>query len=141
MTLIHKITTNERFAELLKRLLLLAAAGAALSIIAASSADAADVGGWTNQWARNYANTRPWHGGYSYTPYAMPTALVVPPNSHMETVHSWGVSQNLMYPIYHQYGRNAPSYGVPGLGGFRGTPHWPSHTDQFGTYYVRSPWR
>jgi hypothetical protein len=29
----------------------------------------------------------------------MPSAMVVPPNAHMETVHSWGVSQNLMYPM------------------------------------------
>jgi hypothetical protein len=24
--------------------------------------------------------------------------------------------------------------------GFLGTPNWPSHTDQYGVYYVRGPW-
>lgn len=27
-----------------------------------------------------------------------------------------------------------------GGGMFQATPYWPSHTDQFGVYPVRSPW-
>ncbi len=124
----------------MKRFLLAGAAAIALALIAGSSADAVDVYGRTNTWARNFANNRPWHGQYAYTQYGMPVALVVPPTAHMETVNSWGVSQNTMYPIYHQYGRSAPAFGVPGRGGFYPTPQWPSHTDQFGVYYVRGPW-
>lgn len=125
---------------MIKQFLLIGAAAVALALIAASNADAVDIYGRTNAHARNFAANRPWHGQYSYTPYGMPTALVVPPNAHMETVHAWGVSQNTMYPIYHQYGRSVPAFGVPGTGGFYRTPAWPSHTDQFGVYYVRGPW-
>ena len=125
---------------MLKRFLLAGAAALMLAMVAASSADAVDIYGRTDVWAQNFATMRPWHGMYAYTPYASPTALVVPPTAHMETVQGWGVSQNLMYPIYHQYGRTAPPYGYPGRVGFYGTPWWPSHTDQFGVYHVRGPW-
>jgi hypothetical protein len=91
--------------------------------------------------SRNFAQSRQWHGGYYYQPYAQPTALVVPPNVTHETVYSWGVSQNLMFPLHHQFGRNLNSPGAAGPGAFRPTPYWPSHTDQFGVYYVRGPWR
>lgn len=89
-------------------------------------------------WARNYSMNRPWHGDYYYLPYGQPTALVVPPTSTMQQNYSWGVSQNTMTPIYHQFGRSAPI--TPGYGRFFGTPRWPSHTDQFGVYPVRAPW-
>lgn len=89
-------------------------------------------------WAQNYSMNRPWHGQYYYLPYGQPTALVVPPTSTMQQNYSWGVSQNTMTPIYHQYGRSAPI--VPSYGRFFGTPRWPSHTDQFGVYPVRAPW-
>lgn len=89
-------------------------------------------------WAQNYAMGRPWHGQYYYLPYGQPTALVVPPTATMQQNYSWGVSQNTMTPIYHQYGRSAPL--TPGYGRFFGTPRWPSHTDQFGVYPVRAPW-
>jgi hypothetical protein len=88
-------------------------------------------------WARQHANGRPWHGQYYYLPYGAPTALVVPPRSMMQQNYSWGVSQNTMTPIYHQYGNS----GIPsGGGGFYATPVWPSHTRQFGVYPVRAPW-
>lgn len=90
-----------------------------------------------NVWAQQYANQRPWHGDYYYLPYGAPTALVVPPNSMMQQNYSWGVSQNTMTPIYHQYG---PTPTAPGGGAFYGTPIWPSHTRQFGVYPVRAPW-
>ena len=53
--------------------------------------------------------------------------------------YSWGVGQNVMQPIHHQFGRSANSPRAA-RGRFHGTPTWPSHTDQFGTYYVRGPW-
>ncbi len=98
---------------MIKQFILFGAAAVALAVVAASNADAFDLYGRTNAHARNFAANRPWHGQYRYTPYGQPTTLVVPPNAHMETVHSWGVSQNTMYPIYHQFGRSVPAYGVP----------------------------
>jgi hypothetical protein len=58
----------------------------------------------------------------------------------MQTRWGWGVSQNTMTPIYHQYRRNYP--GGLDFGGepMYPTPYWPSHTDQFGVFYVRGPW-
>jgi len=90
---------------------------------------------------RYYASQRPWHGPWAYTPYGMPTALVVPPNSKMQTSYAWGVAQSEMVPIYHQFYRNFPGEGA-GYSGYGGlpTPYWPSHTDQFGVYPVRGPW-
>ena len=88
-------------------------------------------------WAQRYAAGQPWHGQYYYLPYGQPTALVVPPNAAMQQNYSWGVSQNTMTPIYHQYGYAAePSAG----GAFYATPRWPSNTRQFGVYPVRGPW-
>jgi len=88
-------------------------------------------------WAQQAASSQPWHGQYYYQSYGQPTALVVPPNSMMQQNYSWGVSQNTMTPIYHQFGAAAvPSAG----GGFYATPRWPSNTNQFGVYPVRAPW-
>ena len=88
-------------------------------------------------WAQTHAAGQPWHGNYYYLPYGQPTALVVPPTAVMQQNYSWGVSQNTMTPIYHQYGASAmPSSG----GAFYATPRWPSSTRQFGVYPVRSPW-
>lgn len=73
--------------------------------------------------------------------WGQPTALVTPPTAHMRQTYSWGVSQNLMYPIHHQFGRSVNSPGAASKGAFRKTPWpWPSNTDQFGYYYVRGPW-
>jgi hypothetical protein len=88
-------------------------------------------------WAQQAAAGQPWHGQYYYLPYGQPTALVVPPTAAMQQNYSWGVSQNTMTPIYHQYGATA----VPSAGGaFYATPRWPSNTGQFGVYPVRAPW-
>jgi hypothetical protein len=88
-------------------------------------------------WAQEAAAVQPWHGQYYYLPYGQPTALVVPPTAAMQQNYSWGVSQNTMTPIYHQYGAAA----VPSAGGaFYATPRWPSSTRQFGVYPVRAPW-
>jgi len=89
---------------------------------------------------RYYASQRPWHGPWAYTPYGMPTALVVPPTSKFHTSYAWGVAQTEMVPIYHQFGTQFPGdVGYRGYGGLP-TPYWPSHTDQFGVYPVRGPW-
>lgn len=88
-------------------------------------------------WAQRAAATQPWHGQYYYLPYGQPTALVVPPTSVTQQNYSWGVSQNTMTPIYHQFGAAA----IPSSGGaFYATPRWPSNTNQFGLYPVRAPW-
>lgn len=93
---------------------------------------------WGDYWARNQAAQRPWHGGYYWMRTGQPTALVVPPVVTMQQNYSWGVSQNTMTPVYHQFG-GVPPNGAGG-GTFRGTPYWPTHTDQFGVYPVRGPW-
>lgn len=104
------------------------------------TASGSDIYGMTHVWNLNYAQNRPWHGNYYNQSYGHPTALVVPPTVSMRQTYSWGVSQNLTHPVYHQYGRNASSPGAAGRGQFQPTPNWPSHTDQFGVYYVRGPW-
>jgi hypothetical protein len=88
-------------------------------------------------WAQKHASRQPWHGDYYNLQYGAPVALVVPPNSMMQQNYSWGVSQNTMTPIHHQYG---PTQTAGGGGAFYGTPVWPSHTRQFGVYPVRAPW-
>ena len=117
-----------------------AALAVAATMVDSSSAEATDPYTVTHAWAYNYAAQRPWHGGYQHIQYGQPLALVVPPTAHMRQTHSWGVSQNLNHPIYHQYGRNNPGYGYAPAQGFQHTPGWPSHSDQFGVYYVRGPW-
>ena len=89
-------------------------------------------------WARNQAMQTPWHGEYYYLKTGQPTALIVPPNVTMQSNHSWGVSQNTMTPVYHQFGGNAPTGGGGGV--FKATPYAPSHSSQFGVYPVRGPW-
>jgi len=84
----------------------------------------------------------PWHGQYNYSQWGRPVALVVPPTAGRQSSWSWGVGNTTSTPIYHQYGRQYPGAAgtLPGGGGFQRTPQWPSHTDQFGVYYARSPW-
>ncbi len=104
----------------------------------------ADAGGRryiANRWGERFARTMPWHGDYYYAPWGAPTALVVPPTANMQTSLSWGVSQSSMMPIYHQFSRPYPGEGAGAGNTFQPTPRWPSHTDQFGVYYVRGPWR
>ena len=89
-------------------------------------------------WARNQSMQKPWHGEYYYLKTGQPTALIVPPTVTMQSNHSWGVSQNTMTPVYHQFGGNAPAGGGGGI--FKATPYAPSHSNQFGVYPVRGPW-
>ena len=123
-----------------RKLILLTGVFVAAFVSAGSEAKASDPYAMAQVWAYNFSMNRPWHGGYYAQAYASPTAVVVPPTAHMRQTFSWGVSQNLMYPIHHQFGRSANSPGAAPAGTFRPTPPWPSHTDQFGYYYVRGPW-
>ena len=114
----------------------------ALAATSGSTATAGDPYAITEVWAHNFAMDRPWHGRYYHQQYGQPLALVVPPTAHMRQTLSWGVSQNVMRPIHHQFGRSAGAsgWGVAPRGTFLATPPIPSHTDQFGVYYVRGPW-
>lgn len=109
--------------------------------------------GLIDPWARadwiaaQWAMTQSWHAGYYHTGWGAPVALVVPPTARMQTRMGWGVSQSTVTPIYHQFERPYPSAvtadgtAVPGMClPLQPTPRWPSHTDQFGVYYVRGPW-
>lgn len=89
-------------------------------------------------WAQNQSMQKPWHGEYYYLRTGQPTALIVPPTVVMQQNYSWGVSQNTMTPVYHQFGGHAPTGSGGGV--FKATPYWPSHTNQFGVYPVRGPW-
>ncbi|MEX2118492.1 MAG: hypothetical protein WD847_02685 [Pirellulales bacterium] len=80
-----------------------------------------------------------WHGGYYHTMWGQPVALVVPPTAEYQTKWSWGVAQTSVEPIWPQFQRGWPGPYEGGMG-FLPTPLWPSHTDQFGVYYVRGPW-
>jgi hypothetical protein len=93
---------------------------------------------WGDYWAQNQSMQRPWHGEYYYLRTGQPTALIVPPTVTMQSNYSWGVSQNTMTPVYHQFGGHAPTGSGGGI--FKATPYWPSHTNQFGVYPVRGPW-
>lgn len=91
--------------------------------------------------AARHAQGMSWNGGYAYTATGLPVALVVPPTAHMQTNWGWGVSQDTVTPIYHQFNRRYPGDFDPSMGyGFAPTPRWPSHTSQFGVYYGRGPY-
>jgi hypothetical protein len=96
--------------------------------------------------AANQAAAMSWHAGYYNTQYGAPVALVVPPTARMSTRWGWGVSQSTMSPIYPQFKRSYPGPVMVDAATGQGpsplmpTPRWPSHTDQFGVYYVRGPW-
>ena len=124
----------------MRKLLFLLTCVATVTTVAQRDVEAGDPYAMAQVWSYNFAMDRPWHGGYYQQNYGQPLAVVVPPTSHMRTQFSWGVSQNLMYPIHHQFGRSAPGRGAAAAGTFRPTPPWPSNTDQFGYYYIRSPW-
>ena len=80
-----------------------------------------------------------WHANYAYTAYGAPVALVVPPTANLQTNWSWGAPSMSVSRVDHQFGRSYPGPGPFGSG-YNYTPHWPSHTAQFGVYHVRAPW-
>jgi hypothetical protein len=85
------------------------------------------------------AAVTPWHGGHYFLQTGQPTALVVPPTVGQQGRFAWGVGQNTLVPVYHQFGSGV-GMGGGGTGMFQATPIWPSSTDQFGVYPVRGPW-
>lgn len=94
-----------------------------------------------NHWNRHMAGQTSWHGGYNYWRYGQPTALVVPPTAAFQTEYNWGVAQTRSMPIYAQFGSGRGGVGQAAPAGtFSNTPYWPSSTNQFGIYPVRSPW-
>lgn len=105
-------------------------------LLLAVSAAAAMCMGWGEARAEG-----PWDGGYSYTPWGAPTALVVPPRARRQGHYHWGVPSSSSSPISNRFLRS-PNYGGYGSDSSPSTtPHWPSHTDQFGVYYYRAPRR
>lgn len=110
---------------------------AGLVAVAAWSGEASAFNGKGYVIPNRPAQMQPWHGGYSNTQWGRPVALVVPPTARFETSWGWGVGHSEMRPLEHQFGRHDPGAGG---GSFRSTPYWPSHTQQFGTYYIRGPW-
>lgn len=118
---------------------LLAALATALLAVVASDAAAADRVPHGNQYSARFAQSRTWHGNYRQRHYQQPLALVVPPTASTQTVMGWGVGQTEIRSLHHQYQRAYPAYGGD-FSQFRTAPYWPSHTDQFGVYYIRGPW-
>jgi hypothetical protein len=112
---------------------------AMLTILVLHSDAHAGRRGVAERWGERFARTAPWHGDYYYAPWGAPTALVVPPTANMQSSFSWGVTQNSVRPIYHQFGRPYPGQSG-GASACLPTPRWPAHTDQFGVYYIRGPW-
>jgi hypothetical protein len=92
--------------------------------------------------AAYFSGARPWNGDYAYTPDGGPVALVIPPHADTSMAWGWGVTASEMRPNWHQFGRYQPPGFVAGpQSPFLPTPLYPSHTDQFGVYPVRGPWR
>lgn len=81
-----------------------------------------------------------WNAGYYDPAWGAPHALVVPPTARSETVYNWGVTGTEVHRIRPQFGRAWPGPYAGGAG-YQPTPSWPQSTDQFGTYYVRAPWK
>ncbi len=127
----------------MKRLLLTLTAAAALAALARPAIAEQRVllgGDRANRVALRHARGMSWHANYYHTAWGTPVALVVPPTSNMQVKWGWGVAQSSMAPIYHQFYRADPGDLQGGGGLLQPTPQWPSHTDQFGVYYVRGPW-
>lgn len=84
-----------------------------------------------------------WHGNYYDPQWAgVPHAMVVPPTVHRQIKYGWGASGTEHKTINHQFGINGGWADGSFLGGpFQPQPVQPSHTDQFGTYYIRAPWK
>jgi hypothetical protein len=95
--------------------------------------------GRTHSWNQGQQSLNSWHGGYKTWRYGEPTAVVVPPTASYQSTYAWGVGQTRSTPIHHQFGRGAGSSGGV-AGGFQDTPYFPSNTNQFGYYPVRSNW-
>ena len=81
-----------------------------------------------------------WHANYYKVGWGGPVALVVPPTAEAQFSYGWGVGNTRVSPICPQFHRNWPGPASYDPRILRPTPRWPSDTDQFGVYYVHSPW-
>ncbi len=81
-----------------------------------------------------------WHAGYYDPAWGVPHALVVPPTAEMQTQWGWGVGNTRIVPLSHQFQRDYPGPLFYDSRTFQPIPRWPSHTEQFGVYYIRGPW-
>ncbi|MBI2481719.1 MAG: hypothetical protein HYV60_24655 [Planctomycetia bacterium] len=115
---------------------------AASVVTAFVTTEDANAEGRYDRWAARHARGMSWHSQYYHTATGMPVALIVPPTAHMQTSWGWGVAQNTMTPIYHQFRRSYPGddAGIGGGAELMPTPNAPSHTDQFGVNYIRGPY-
>ena len=126
----------------MRKLVLCLIAGAFLTLAGhADQAKASPRRCIANRHAARFAAVTPWHAGYYHTSWGQPLALVVPPTAATHREMGWGVSQSEVLPIYHQFSRNYPGQYEMGGSQLAPTPRWPSHTHQFGVYYVRGPWQ
>jgi hypothetical protein len=124
----------------MRRFIAWAAIAAALLAIGMAGHATAEPNTYMGTIAYQRSLSEPWHGGYYHTDFGMPVALVVPPTAEVQTHWGWGVGNFRISTIQHQYNRNWPGAGYYHPAQLRPTPYWPSHTDQFGVYYVRGPW-
>ncbi len=131
---------NKQARIMMKQIVIVAGLLSVIGSVNVEEASARDPLWVTHQWNQHFASSRPWHGPYYDQTWGQPLAVIVPPTAHMRQTYSWGVSQNLNHPIYHQFQSGQTSPGAIAPGQMRPTPGWPSHTDQFGQYYVRGPW-
>lgn len=110
--------------------------GLALLLLAAFAAPSLAASPVFNYRAGRIGPSVYWHKGYYDPAWGVPYAQVVPRRANLQTKWQWGVTGTSVEPIYNQFQR------IPGsVDGevFYPTPAWPSHTDQFGGYYVRTP--
>jgi hypothetical protein len=124
----------------MKNLSLLLALTVGCAVFATSNSAQADPklrGYWH---AAHRSERSSWHQPYYHTAWGRPLALVVPPTARTETSWGWGVAQSSVTPIYQQFKRPYPGGESSDYGSLLGTPPWPSHTNQFGVYYIRGPW-
>ena len=136
----------------MKKMLLMAfwsvAALLAMSGSAQAQCQGCGDGGRGGLFSGNHGPT--WHGAYAHSEYGGPVALAVPHRARKHTNYFWGNPSSNTTHIRSRFhaggGGECGGYGGGnGGGGYAGgiypTPAWPSHTDQFGVYYVRVPRR
>lgn len=123
----------------MKKIVILLITG--LGVLWLSSYNSLQASNRAERYGKRFAATQPWHAPYYHTAWGYPVALVVPPNADTQVRMGWGVAQTERVHIYHQFRRPypGPDGGASGVM-LNPTPHFPSHTDQFGVYYIRAPW-
>ena len=134
----------------MKKMLLMAAWSVAALLAMSGSAqaqcqDCGNGGGNGRLFGGNRGPT--WHGAYAHSEYGGPVALAVPHRARKHTNYFWGNPSSNTTHIRSRFAAgagggecgNGGGYGGGYSGGIYPTPAWPSHTDQFGVYYVRVP--